>query len=117
MNDPLWSLRVREDGDGSGVMTVGSHFCLGGMIVAWLMDDDFGDGKGRGGDFFEYLMLEWWWFFHNRVPRRESINLKGVRCVVIRIDETNDEDLILERDNLATLDGMSLNEKTWSDHK
>jgi hypothetical protein len=31
--------------------------------------------------------------------------------VVIRIDETNDEDLILERDNLATLDGMSLNEK------
>jgi hypothetical protein len=45
MNDPLWSHRVREDGDGSGVMTVVSHFCIGGMIVAWLMDDDFGDGK------------------------------------------------------------------------
>lgn len=45
MNDPLWSHRVREDGDGSGVMTVGNHFFLSGMIVAWLTDDNFGDGK------------------------------------------------------------------------
>lgn len=45
MNDPLWSHRVREDGDGSGVMTVGNHIFLGGMIVAWLTDDNFGDGK------------------------------------------------------------------------
>jgi hypothetical protein len=45
MNDPFWSHRVREDGDGSGVMTVGIHFLLSGIIEAWLTDDNFGDGK------------------------------------------------------------------------
>lgn len=56
------------------------------------------------------MVLEWWWFFHNRIPWRERINLEGVRRVVFRIDQTNDEDLILERDNPTTLDRMPLNE-------